>query len=294
MNQQVGEPAEAATIVSDNPADEGSANLETQHPEEGVQPSEGQHSAEGADGSNDEGEKGKKSKGGFQQRIDRLTREKYEAMRRAQALEQRLAELERQVQPDSKINIPEDGLPPMPTPEQFGYDEEAYTAAMKEWADARAAKAQEVALQQIEQQRLQQEALRQQAELAQKVQAAQEKYPDFVEKVMDPSLPSLQEVNPAAFEAVLSSDKMADVAYYLANNPQEVFDLAGVPPVEAVKRIAYIEAKFSGKGGAAPAAAQQTAPPPKTVSGSAQPATDLDKVSDIDEWMRKRWEQLSN
>ena len=260
---------------------------------EGQQGSELQEdsSQQGTEGG--EGQQPKKSKGGFQQRIDQLTREKYEALRKAQEYEARLQQLEQQLQqvmPQQEPLVDDLELPPMPTIDQFDYDDAAYQAAMKQWADLRAAKAQEKIQQQLQQQQ-QMEALRQQQiQLMRKVEEAQSKYPDFVQRINDPSLPNLQQVNPAAYEAVVNSDAFADVAYYIASNPAEAYELATLSPVEAVKKVAFIEAKFKGQKNAGNNAAPPPQPP-QTTKGAAETSPDMEKLS-IDEWMERRWQQL--
>lgn len=219
-----------------------------------------------------------------EERINALTREKYEAQKAAEAAQRQAAELQQYLQQQQAQPQQNE----MPKLADYDYDEGRYQQAVQSWNQQQFQTYQE---QQVEHQR-QQHVQHQQMQEAQALQAkmaeGQTKYPDFVTKVNDPSLPPLREINPAAFQAVISSDAAVDVAYYLANNPQDVYALASMNPVQAIKSVAQIEAKVSAK--------QQTtakAPPkpPTTVKGNSEAVQDPQRMT-TDEWMKWRNAQL--
>lgn len=224
----------------------------------------------------------KKSKGGFQRRIDELTRQRYEEQQRREQLEQQLREYQQKLQ-QTEI----DGA--KPTLEQYGYDGEAYAQALDQWyaqkqeQEQRSRQEQEQARQQQEQQ------IRQQVEMQRKVSEAQAKYPDFMDKVNDPSLPSLAQINQTAYQALTESDQMADVAYYLASNPSEVYKFQSLSPLQAVKEIARLEMKLGQK----PKQQSKAPPPAQPVSGKSDASTGLDADISTEEWMARRMKQLN-
>jgi hypothetical protein len=218
-----------------------------------------------------------------QERIDALTREKYERDRQIAQMQEQMAALQQQMpQPQQ----PDDDIPRLA---DFGYDEDQYHAALKQWNQSKIDSFQQQQYQAYEQQQRQAAELQQQALLREKVEKATERYPDFKEKVFDPSLPPLREMNPTAFEAILQSDSGTDVAYYLANNPQELYRFASMTPMQTVREITMMEMKLKA---APPKQVRTPSKPPSTVSqGASEAVTDPNKM-DIDTWMKWRTSQL--
>lgn len=219
-----------------------------------------------------------------EERIHALTREKYEAQQRAEQYERQMREMQQyfaQQQQQRPMSEP-------PKLADYDYDENAYSQAIQQWHVGQVQEMQRQ--QQIQQQQyaMQQQQMQRQQALMQKAQEATAKYPDWQAKVSDPNLPPLAQINPAAFEAVASSDAFADVTYYLANNPQEVFSFHGLDPVSAIRKVAQIEARLSAK----PVASQKAPPkPPSRVKGNSEAVSDPSKMS-TDEWMEWRNRQL--
>ena len=108
---------------------------------------------------------------------------------------------------------------------------------------------------------------------------------DWYDTINNPSVPSLRGASPAAWEAVIDSDRFADLTYYLARNPAEIRELSSMTPVGAVRHIAKLEAKLEQRQPAKPAQA-----PPAQIHGRGAPVNP-DKLS-IDEWMAWRNSQL--
>lgn len=265
---------EAGAIENPETVEAAEAEAEDQHEEESAASEE--------DAESEEGKPKRRSRA--QDRINELTRERYERDRQIAEMQRQMREMqERQAQQPQQT---EDDMPRLA---DYGYDEDQYRAALYQWNQQKLQDYQTQQQQQIEQQRQMAEVQRQQQLLQAKIHKATEKYPDFVQKVNDPSLPPLQEVNPTAFQAILESDSGADVAYYLANNPQEIYRFAQMSPLQTVREITLLETRLQ----AAPPKQVRTPPkPPSTVSeGTSEAVTDPNKM-DIDTWMKWRNGQL--
>ena len=115
----------------------------------------------------------------------------------------------------------------------------------------------------------QQQQIQQQQRLQEKVYEAEAKYPGFMQTINDPAIPNLQEVNRAAYDAVLESDNMGAVAMHLAKNPEKIYAFASMTPVQAIREVAKLEIML-GQG-----RPQNPTPPPPP------PATDIRGTSDV-------------
>lgn len=220
-------------------------------------------------------------KSGVQKRIDELTRQRYEAQQRAELAEQREQELRKQTFQQSYEST-------KPTLEDYNFDQDAWASAYEQWVQVGQEKSlaeQYQAAQAAEFQRIQ---AQQQQSITEKAYKAQEKYPDFFSKIQDPSLPSLKQISPAAYDAVASSEAMGDIAYYMASNPQEVYKLGTLSPVQAIMEIARLESKFTSKPTPTTSAPP---PPPSDLKGRAEAITDPEKMTTA-EWMEWRRSQL--
>jgi hypothetical protein len=98
-----------------------------------------------------------------------------------------------------------------------------------------------------------------------KVEAVSDRMPDLLEKFA--SVP----VSEQAAELIAESDRAAEIAYYLANNPREAHEIASLPAHLQGARIARIEAKVSS----APSVRKvSNAPQPiPTLKGGSSPGT---------------------
>jgi hypothetical protein len=198
-----------------------------------------------------------------QERIDKLTREKYDALRERdrtsyelERLNARLAELEKapteQVAPANEF----------PTLEQFGYDEGKYQAAV-------AAHFAKIATEQgktAAQEALNAERARQQAEQADKTWAQKQSEfikskPDYLQKVARDPRDGGPVITASMFGVIRESDVGPQVAYYLAENVEQSALIAQMPPIQQAREIGRIEAKLeAAKLPAKPPVSQ--APPP--------------------------------
>ena len=216
-----------------------------------------------------------------ERRINELTREKYEAQRRQEALEAELAQFRQQQTQQYQVTERPPSLA------DVGYDEEKHAQAVQQWHQSQLQSFQEQQEQAQRQMYEQQQAMQRQQMMQEKVYKAAEKYPDFLSKVNDPSLPSLAQVNEAAFEAMLESEHFEDVAYYLANNPQEIYRFHSMGPIQAVREITAIESKFNAR----PVETRVPPKPPSKVSGNSEATVNPDDLP-VDEWIKWRNKQV--
>ena len=225
-----------------------------------------------------------KRKEKIQSEIAQLTREKYEARRAAEEAQRQVSEMQRYLQQQQ----PMPNVGDMPKLEKFDYDTTRYEHAIQQWHVNNMQQEQMRYSQAQQEQQQQLAAMREQQTLAAKIAEGTRKYPDFVAKVNDPSLPPLREVNRAAFDTVIQSDSATDIAYYLASNPAEVYAFADMTPAQAIKRVAQLEAKLEKT----PLASARIPPkPPSTVRGTSNAVDNPQKLS-TEEWIERRNRQL--
>jgi len=265
-NLQAQEPAEAAT-----------PEVETVDPATTPE-SEGAEKPEVKDETPEETpeEKPKKPSGGFQRRIDELTRNWREAERRNDEL---LAILK-------GGNTPREPEAPaeMPTLEKFGYDEAKYTAAITDYvrnltkAEAKTVLEQE--RHEIERQARTQTFRQREAEFAASVE-------DYAEKVYDPSLP----LTATVVELIAESDIGPKVAYHLAENPDIARSLASMTSTQAAREFGKLEFKLSNVPAKKPVSTAPP-PPPKIVASEPEVEKDPEKMS-VDEWVKWREKQIA-
>lgn len=218
-----------------------------------------------------------------EERIHALTKEKYDAQRQTQALQQQIAELQQYVQQQQQPTVVDD----IPKLQDFDYDENKYQQALAQWSQSQRTQWEKEQQEREQQAAMQQKAMQRQATLQQTVAKGVEKYPDFALKVFDRNLPSLADVSPVAFEAMMDSEAGADIAYHLASNPQEVYAFDGISPTQAIRKMVQLEAKFQKKQ-----APNVPPPPPSRVSGNSEAAENLQDLSTA-EWIERRNRQLS-
>jgi hypothetical protein len=246
-------PAEATPAAEVKPSDDGKEPPASAEPPEG---SEKQGKEDGDDPKPAEGEKKPpdpkpKHKGGFQKRIDKLTKERRETEAENAKLRQQLAD---KIQPAAK---PAETPPAADTGEPKEEDFDTY----KEYDDARV----DWRVDQKFEQRQQKETEKQQeaaaAERLSKVQkqtdAVREKYPDYDE--MFANAENLR-ITPVVEFALKESENLPALQYHLLRNSEEVERLNALPSLLAVAvELGKIEA--------------QLAPPVKTPPATPKPTT---------------------
>ena len=192
----------------------------------------------------------------LERRFSEITKQREEARKEAQqerqareALEARLAALERQPAPQAP-KVDEE-----PQPSQFN-DAFEYAKALAEYtADKRIAEMKQ------DEAKAKAEAERQKVidQWASKVQKAKADLPDFDDIVASSDVV----VNDDIRDAILESDVGPQILYHLAENDDVAKKIAGLSPKQALREIGKLEARFEVK---------ETAPETKTIVRSKAPA----------------------
>jgi len=212
----------------------------------------------------DEGPKPKKSR--FQERIDRLTAEKYTAERERERLQREVDRLSKG-----------DDAPVDPDDWEALEKRRVRDALRDERRLETEARLQEVS----------QESMQQQVELFhEKVEAASARIPDLKEALgVFQDLP----VTTDSATIIAESDHAAEIAYYMGKNPKVAFDIAKMSPVQQGRAIAQIEHRVKApvkKVSKAPAPAKTIAP-----QSAAPVSKDPGKMSALEyaNWRQSQW-----
>ena len=226
---------------------------------------------------------GDKPRGGFQRRIDELTRNWREEQRRVDALTQAL--LQQRGQPPQP-EAPQPAQPAkLPTLEEFGYDEAKYQAALIEYADKRASETVEKRFAEYERQRAEQ--ARAETFVGRAREYAQAN-PDFMDVLQSPTLPISESVQDLAKDL----ENGPELIHWLVKNPQEADRLMRLPErlqaFEAGRIADRLESKKSAAKPAAPAAPVVTKapPPPPTLEATEASGQKPPEEMTDDEWYR--------
>lgn len=210
---------------------------------------------------------------GVQKRIDRAVRQKYEAEARAKMLEERVSAMESRQTIQQQPRQQDNGEPTIDKFDNF----DDYVAAKAEYI---AGKKIEATLTERErwQQAAYEAAERQKTADSwnKRIAAATVEIPDFEEVLASSDVP----VTPPMQQAIMESDIGAKLAYYLANNPEEAEQIAGMSPVGAIRALGRIEERLAT---AKPTVATTNAPPPlKPIGTKAVVTKDPGKMSDAE------------
>jgi hypothetical protein len=188
---------------------------------------------------NQEGERKQNPK--LEKRFSEITKQREEARQEAQRerqarvdLEQRLAVLEQQRQPQQQSYVDQE-----PQPSQFA-DAFEYAKALAEFSTERALAQRDRQEAQQKEQEAQQKIIQ---SWAQKVQEAKAELPDFDDLVASSDVV----VNNAVRDAILESDVGPKILYHLAENNDLAKRIASLSPNAALREIGKLEARFEVK-----------------------------------------------
>lgn len=243
------------------PAAEPTAQAEVQQPES-QDPDEDDGQSAGDEGTQQpETNPGKKNTPrGVQKKLDKLTREKYEAQAQAAYWQQQAQQRQQanpQAQPAQPTPTQAEGKP---TLESCGNDPEKYLEALAEWkADQRF----EARLQQQRQQEAQAKEQEQKATHLSREKAFAEAHPDYYDVAYTAPI----NFGPAMLDYITSSEKGPEVAYYLAQHLDEAKAIEQMPPHRQGIALDRIEQKFA----AAKSPVETDERPARTVTQAPQP-----------------------
>jgi hypothetical protein len=235
----------------------------------------------------------KKNKGGFQKKIDKLTRANADTTRerdywREQALKGKTPE-----QPTTATaEVFADD--PKPNVEKFETHAD-YIEALTDWKVRTAQRTEQEKAKKVERDAEHSKRL---DSWNVKLEKAREVHDDF-DSVMSESVP----VSPVMSEAMLTSDFGAELAYHFGKNPDVAKRIFELPPVAAAREIGKIETQLEkaaapSSGEAAPTPTTKTTvkpKPPTPVAGQATQTTTkpLDELP-YQEYKKAREKQLRN
>lgn len=204
---------------------------------------------------------------GVKKRIDKLTRQKYEAIAEVNRLKAEFEALKAQ-------NAPKSVEPNMSDFDTF----EDYTEALAEYKYAQKQQAQA----QYYSQQAQAQAIAQ--DWQSKVEKVRAVAPDF-----DEAFKNVAEITFAqsTLDAVAGHEKGAEIAYLLGKDPVKAYQIASLPPMQQLMAIGEIAAKTNLTK---PKTVTNAPPPVKPVSGKSS-IVDPNNMS-IKEWVEHRNKQL--
>ena len=223
-----------------------------------------------------------KRRWGAQERISRLTREKYQYQARTQELERRLAELSaaRPERPSPAQQPPQQQYTGRPQESQFERYED-YIEALTDFKAAQAA----MQLYQMQQQRQAQYAQAQQHTVWQdRVAQFRETTPDFDAVLEDAEHIQL---SPVLQQALLEHEDGARLAYELAKDHQTLERISRLSHTAAVRELGKFEARILNGEQAKPPAVSKAPPPISPVGQGSTRSTKSPDDMDYQEY--KRW-----
>lgn len=216
----------------------------------------------------------------FQKRINKVTREKHEAIREAEKLRKENADLKKQQHTaQAEKSRPNKG--------DFE-DYEAYEAALEKWARESSV--------QTDDEETEIEFTPEELELADTMDniVTQAEQNDFKEVVFNPNL----DITLPMVRAASESELAADLLYFLGQNPDEAERISKLPESSIPREIGRLEARLEAgtasakPKGKTPPTTPNPAKPVKT--GKKKVSSELSDDDDIDTWMRKRNAQVAN
>lgn len=249
---------------------------------------------EGADPASAAANSGKPERDRVQERIDQITREKYENASRAdkaewlaQERERELSELRQQLAAKTETVAPSTDFP---TLESVGWDEGKYIAAVAQW---NAKQARDAAKAEIEAERQAARQAETEKSWSQKQAEFQKAKPEYAEKVIDGAQRGTWACSDEMLQVAQASDIGPEILLYLAENADKSREIYRLPPNLQAREIGRIEARIEAAKAAPPPVVSKAPPPVGKVDGgeSSTPvrvdAADSDSLSDS-EWTRRR------
>ncbi len=206
--------------------------------------------------------------GGFQKRINKVTADKWEQQRRADALQEELNQL-KSTQQTANIQTSEPKL------EDYDYDEQAFNSALIDYKVE--LKANEIAAKQQESSKQQD-----QANIAKEFESKSAEFAegkdDFIEVLG--KVPVLQ---PTVLNAVMSESNGPELAYFLGKHLDIADKIASMNPIAAAVEIGKLSMKLSEPKQIKPSSAPE---PIDGVSSGGAVESSIDDEMSISDWMK--------
>jgi hypothetical protein len=262
-------PPKADETAVEKPASEQGNDAATE--QHGQQASQSEESEESAASDGEDAPAQRQNKG-VGKRINELTREKYEALRRAEAAERRAQELEAKSNPQHKDRAEPGQGDGKPKIEDFNFDHEAYVEALTDWRfNQKLAERENYAK---EQQRHAQDQERAQ-QFHERLSAYQTANPGKWEAATQAPV----NFTPPMLEVIATSDIGPQIAVYLTENLDRADEISRMTPIAAAAALGRLEASMAAPKASAtppkPTSVTKAPPPPSTVGGGAVVRKDL-------------------
>ena len=177
----------------------------------------------------------------YKKRIDELTKDKHDARRQAERLEQMLEKQEQILRQYSPKQEPSALAPPEPSQFAGGQYDPRYMDAMMQYTrESAVMEAKQAVAQEYEQRARAQTQQVAQAKLETAEAAARVRYADYdsiIERITsDPILAQNQTIR----EAILGMENGPDIAYQLGRNLDVAYEISNMSPIQAGMRLASI------------------------------------------------------
>lgn len=222
------------------------------------------------EGTEEEG-KPKKPVSKVQERIDRLTWEKWEAKRESENLRRELEEIRNEAK--TKSSPAQRPIPPLEDdfedPNEYRKARIKYEDEIFAWNEAQ----RNIELSKKQAEERFQESLKAFNKRAERMRA---KYQDFDDVIATPVF------SPTLSQEILDSELGAEIGYYLAKNPDEALRLSSLPPSRVAKEIGKLEVRFTS---VSKRTVSKAPPPINPLDGDDAVKPDLEKMP-IEDFMK--------
>lgn len=262
-------PQKADDVATATPADEQGNEAATGEEGDNADASDDSGDSAASDGY---GAPAQRQNKGVGKRINELTREKYEAIRRAEAAELRAKELEEKSQPGAAKQDKAGASEGKPALADFDFDQDAYMDALTDWRVQQALGARETS----EQERQKQS---QEQEQAQKFQTRLTAFQAANPGKWEAATQAPINITPPMMEVIATSDVGPQIAVYLADNLDRADEISRMSPYAAAAALGRLEASMGAAKPTAtppkPTSVTKAPPPPSTVGGGSVVRKDL-------------------
>ena len=204
---------------------------------------------------------------GFQKRINKVTADKWEATRRAEAAEAKLAEMQQAQAPQQTVE---------PKLEDFDFDEQAHNSALIDFKVDQKAQSLQKQQQDTQAEQVKTEAAKKFTENCATFATDKADFNEVLGMV-----PTLQ---PSVLQELMSMENGPELAYFLGNNQEIANNIARMNPVAAGIKIGEISRKLSEPKQIKPSSAPE---PIEPVSSGGVVESDIGDEMSISDWMTK-------
>lgn len=210
---------------------------------------------------------------GFQKRINKVTADKYDAIRKQELADKRADDLQAKL---DKLN--ESATLTEPKLEDHDFDEDAFNKAQVDF------NVQEQVKSELAKQAAEQEQKNQDAEAQKITDSFNEQITALGKEDFTAKAESIPELPPGVAGAIMSLENGAEIVYHLGTHLDKADLLSSMSPMTAMAEIGRISSQISVK----PEIQTSAAPDPiEPVNSGSALSSNIDDEMSIDDWMRK-------